>query len=90
MSKTILDKMSLIVYTASNGKEAIAFAKTQNFSLILLDIRMPLMDGYETARQLRQIPDYENIPIIALSADVTKETKIKIKQFNINDFLENH
>lgn len=88
MSKTILDKMSLIVYTASNGKEAIAFAKTQNFSLILLDIRMPLMDGYETARQLRQIPDYENIPIIALSADVTKETKIKIKQFNINDFLE--
>ena len=49
MSKTILDKMSLIVYTASNGKEAIAFAKTQNFSLILLDIRMPLMDGYETA-----------------------------------------
>lgn len=88
MSKTILDKMSLTVYTASNGKEAIALAKTHKFSLILLDIRMPLMDGYETARQLRQIPDYENIPIIALSADVTKETKIKIKRFNINDFLE--
>lgn len=88
MSKTILDKMSLTVYTASNGKEALTFAKTQNFSLILLDIRMPLMDGYETTKQLRKIPNYKNVPIIALSADVTKETKIKIKQFNINDFLE--
>lgn len=88
MSKTILDKMSLTVYTAGNGKEALTLAKTQKFSLILLDIRMPLMDGYETAKKIRQIPNYQNIPIIALSADVTKETKTKIKQFNINDFLE--
>lgn len=53
---------------AQNGQEAIAVAKAEQPDLILMDVQMPIIDGLEATRQIRQIPDLVNVPIIALTA----------------------
>jgi PAS domain S-box-containing protein len=53
---------------ANNGLEAIALAKSEHPDLILMDIQMPIMDGIEAIQQIRQDPQFQNTPIIALTA----------------------
>lgn len=52
---------------AVNGKEAVELAKQQSFDLILMDIRMPIMDGYQAAHEIKK---FSNVPIIAITASV--------------------
>ena len=56
------------VTSAKNGAEALASAKKDPPDLIITDILMPVMDGYETARELRKIPDVSSTPIVALTS----------------------
>jgi two-component system alkaline phosphatase synthesis response regulator PhoP len=56
------------VIQASNGQEAVAMAKTQAPAIILMDVRMPKMTGYEACEALKDDPSTSNIPIIFLSA----------------------
>lgn len=77
----------IIVDIATNGIEAIEKfkAKKNIYELILMDIQMPLMDGYEATRQIRKFD--KNIPIIALSANALKEDAFKSKQVGMNEHL---
>jgi PAS domain S-box-containing protein len=77
----------IVVDIAVNGIEAIEKfkAKKNIYELILMDIQMPLMDGYEATRQIRKFD--KNIPIIALSANALKEDAIKSKQVGMNEHL---
>ena len=63
------------VYTASNGLDAIAMAKTNGPDLIILDILMPGMDGTEIAAELQEEESTRDIPIIFLTCLVTKKTE---------------
>ena len=63
-----LKKEGYIVFTASNGKEALAVAKVENPHLIILDVMMPDMDGIETCREIRAIPELKNVIIAFLTA----------------------
>jgi PAS domain S-box-containing protein len=58
---------------ARNGKEAVEMAKKTDYDLILMDIRMPVMDGYEATHKIRKMPGYKNAPILALTADKSQE-----------------
>ena len=60
---------------AVNGQEAIAMAQKEQYDLILMDVRMPVMDGYQAARSIRNLPNnaYQKVPIIALTADTLHE-----------------
>lgn len=58
---------------ARNGVETIELAKRHKPELIFMDIRMPVMDGLETTRRLRSMPEFATVPIIALSANTGKE-----------------
>ena len=62
---------------AADGKQAIDMAQKKQYDLILMDIRMPVMDGYQAAKAIRALPDknYEQVPIIALTADTMSELK---------------
>lgn len=56
------------VVVAVDGEEALKYAQNEEFDLILLDVRMPRMSGYEVCRQLRQLPATKDVPIVFLSA----------------------
>ena len=61
------------VVKANSGEEAIARVKESEFALILLDIQMPKLDGYETARLIKQLPNGKDAPIMMVSAIYTED-----------------
>ncbi len=63
-----LERVGFEVIEASDGRQALEMAIEQKPGIILLDVMMPFMSGYEVCRQLREIPEMENIPILFLSA----------------------
>lgn len=74
---------------ASSGLEACEKIKDNYYDLVLMDIQMPGMDGYETTRKIREMPDdyYRNVPVIALTAAFSENTRQKIKEAGINDVV---
>ncbi len=71
--KGFLQDYNFTLIEAENGKEAIEMAKEHHPQLILLDMKMPVMDGYETATIFRKEGDLNTIPIIVVSASVMKQ-----------------
>ncbi len=72
---------------ALNGKEAVEKANQKQYDIVLMDVRMPIMDGYEATRRIREIPGYEDIPILALTADKNLEVQQAQKATQFNDLL---
>jgi CheY-like chemotaxis protein len=63
----LLEKMGQRVWTAADGDAALQIARTERPEVIISDIAMPNMDGYELARQLRQEPGFERVVLVALT-----------------------
>jgi two-component system, OmpR family, alkaline phosphatase synthesis response regulator PhoP len=82
-----LSKEGYEVQTASNGKKALALAKTFVPDLVLLDIMMPEMDGVETCRQLRERPEMGNSFIIFLTARAEEYSEIAAFEVGADDYL---
>ena len=76
-----------VVGEASNGKEAVEHAENRQYDLILMDIRMPEMDGYEATSHIRKLPGYKDIPILALTADKNQEARQVGPDNQFNDML---
>ncbi|UCD11295.1 MAG: response regulator [Nitrospinaceae bacterium] len=86
----ILDMLSVYdhkVFVAHNGQEAIEAAITHEPDLILMDIRMPRVDGLEATRRLRKMAKFSKTPIIALTASVGSETREKCLQAGCSKHL---
>lgn len=66
VEKEILEKVGLYVDTVQNGQEALFMIKETKYDLILLDVRMPDMNGYELAKNIRKNKDYKKTPMVAL------------------------
>lgn len=78
-----LVKQDYIVETAGNGKEALEKAESFKPDLILLDIKMPVMNGYEACLQLKKNPATRHIPVIIVSiiADTDEALSLKVKSY---------
>lgn len=75
---------------ANNGQEGLEQLKTEKFDVILMDLQMPIMDGFEAIEKIRKgsIPTILNtIPIIVLTADCTEETQKRVQKLEVNDFM---
>ena len=74
---------------ARNGEEAIKKVQENNFDLVLMDLNMPMMDGFEATQRIRQLPNdkFRKIPIIALSASPIEVVARKIEKAGINGFI---
>jgi len=72
---------------AVNGLEALEECKKKNFSLVLMDVQMPVMNGIEATQQIRLLPGYENVPIIGVTAGNVLGEKEKCLESGMNDFL---
>ncbi len=84
----IFQKWGIVPDEVTNGKEAVAKVQQQPpYDLILMDLQMPQMDGYETARQIRKLgSDYHRqVPIIAITASVMPDVQQKIRKSGMND-----
>jgi CheY-like chemotaxis protein len=83
-----LEERGMEVLIAQNGKEAlVALEKTPNMDLVLMDIMMPEMDGYETMQRIREQARFRKLPIIALTAKAMKSDKTKCIEAGANDYL---
>jgi CheY-like chemotaxis protein len=83
----LLGSLGFAVREAKNGREAIAIWEEWHPDLILMDIQMPILDGYEATREIRSRPDGRQIPILALTASAFEEHRQEIVKAGCNDFL---
>jgi HAMP domain-containing protein/CheY-like chemotaxis protein/nitrogen-specific signal transduction histidine kinase len=85
---SVLERRGMQVLTAGTGHEAIAtLAETDDIAIVLMDIMMPEMDGYQTMQAIRQIPQWGRLPIIALTAKAMKGDREKCLEAGASDYL---
>jgi len=85
---TVLEENNLEVVVGINGKEALALLDEEaDIDIVLMDIMMPEMDGYETMQKIREQPQYQNLPIIALTAKAMAGDRAKCIEAGANDYL---
>ncbi|MFP4529507.1 MAG: PAS domain S-box protein, partial [Candidatus Kapaibacterium sp.] len=77
--KSYLNQTELSIVEAESGREAIRLLDTIRPNLILMDLRMPEIDGYETTRIIREIPEIKDIPIVAFTASAMQPENDRIK-----------
>jgi len=84
-----LKKLDLIIKLASNGQEAVDLVLKNHFSLILMDCQMPILDGFEATRKIRQIEKVKggHIPIIAMTANAMDGDKEKCLGAGMDDYI---
>lgn len=87
-AKSILKNWNCYTETAENGLVAIEKIKNQEYDIVLMDIQMPVMDGYETTKAIRLMESPKgNVPIVALTANATKADVEKCIAAGMNDYL---
>ena len=86
IANIILKKYDVVVSEASNGEEAVNYLKNNECDLVLMDLQMPVLNGYEASEIIRQELGL-NLPIIALTASNRKEEREKCFEVGMNDYL---
>ena len=85
--EAMLSSLGYEVSMVSDGAQAIHFANTERFAAILMDCRLPIINGYEATRQIRQLPGCMTLPIIALTANALQGDRETCLQAGMNDYL---
>jgi CheY-like chemotaxis protein len=75
------------VLEAANGEQAVKICRDRHPDLVLMDLSMPVLDGYGAAQQIRQLEELQDIPIIAVSAHATVDYRAKALAGGFNDYL---
>ena len=87
VAREILEEFGLIVDVAANGLVAVDTLKTQNYDVVLMDMQMPVMDGIEATRRIRQDTRNASLPIIAMTASVMQNDQQKCLDAGMNDYV---
>ena len=89
LTKRILINQNYEIDAVKNGQQVLKKMESKDYSLILMDINMPVMDGIECTKQIREISDdsKKNIPIIAITGNAMNYTLTDFNKIGINDFL---
>ena len=87
VAKKFLEKLQLNVTVAVNGAEAVAWVRKKTFDAVLMDLQMPVMDGFEATRQIRAMPEGRSLPIIAMTASAMIEERQACHEAGMNHHL---
>ncbi len=89
VAKKFLNKWNLNIDTAENGEIALKMVQNTDYKLVLMDLEMPVMDGYTATQKIRQLKlsKYKNLPIIALSASAISDFRTKAINVGMNEFV---
>ncbi len=87
VAKGMLGKLGCDVVVAAHGAEALDQLEFNDFDLVLMDCNMPVMDGYEASRQIRQSGRWPQLPIVALTANAMSEERERCRAAGMSDYL---
>jgi CheY-like chemotaxis protein len=89
VAQRILNIWNLDIDIAKDGVEAVEKIRANDYSLVLMDLQMPRMDGYQATSTVRswEEPKYQSLPIIALSASAMEEFRLKAFEVGMNDYI---
>jgi DNA-binding response OmpR family regulator len=87
LTKMRLEGNGYKVLTASNGQEGLDVARSQKPDLILLDVMMPDMDGYQMLKKVRVDPEIRSTPVVMLTAKGETRSMLKAKEMGSTDYL---
>ena len=84
---TLLEGAGFVIDTAENGCKAVELAQRTAYDLILMDVQMPVMDGLEATRAIRQLPGYDCVPILAVTASAFAEERQRCLSAGMSDHV---
>jgi CheY-like chemotaxis protein len=85
---SLLEGEEMQIISATNGRQAIELLEsTPDVSIVLMDIMMPEMDGYQTMREIRANPQFRNLPMLALTAKAMKGDREKCLDAGASDYI---
>ncbi|GLH31231.1 hybrid sensor histidine kinase/response regulator [Pseudomonas sp. BR1R-5] len=87
VAKGMLAKLGCLVQVATQGVEALEWLEQEDFDLVLMDCNMPVMDGYEASRRIRQSGRWPALPIVALTANAMPDERERCRAAGMNDYL---
>ena len=87
MFKTMLERNSYVVTTYQNPEDALVAIHNEVPDLILLDLALPVMDGFVFYSLIRQFEQFESIPVLAISAQLSSNTKNRCHELGFSEFI---
>jgi len=87
VAKEVLSQAGLNVDITCNGEEAVEMAKRNQYDLIIMDVQMPVMDGYQATRLIRKLDNYKLVPIIAMTANAMVSDQDKCIDAGMNGHI---
>ena len=87
IAQMLLKDVGLQVDLATDGRQAVEKARTTSYAVILMDMQMPILDGLNATRQIRQLPGCATTPILAMTANAFAENKDQCFDAGMNDFI---
>ena len=87
IARELLTQAGLRVISANNGQEAVALVERETFDAVLMDLQMPVMDGYQATLAIRRIPGRHELPIIAMTANAMATDRDKCLAVGMNDHI---
>jgi len=84
MVSTYLNSANYMVDTVTNGQEAIDKLKENSYDMIISDLKMPVMDGYELVKTIKNAEEFKNIPVLALSSDESEDRDQIVSEFGFD------
>ena len=87
VAEALLKSVNFEVVIVDDGAAALEMLEKESFHAVLMDVQMPIMDGYEATRQIRVRLELKNLPIIAMTAHATKEAMEKCFAAGMDDYI---
>lgn len=90
VAKAILQHEGVLVDVAENGRVAVEAIRSKGvdyYHLVLMDLQMPELDGFDATQQIRALPGSEHLPILAMTADTVKEDRTRCLEVGMSDFI---
>ncbi|MBK8324502.1 MAG: PAS domain S-box protein [Betaproteobacteria bacterium] len=87
IAQILLEDVGLRIDLAEDGREAVEKARSGNYAVILMDMQMPVLDGLDATRQIRQLPGHAATPILAMTANAFSENEDQCIDAGMDDFI---